>query len=254
MTSTDKNGTTLKNRIKPSTQIEDFTDDELVDLTPTEVDYYIDLECARTGVPLLPPHPGEAPDKPSPVLDVELHEVKLGYTSVLTCKDADDALDIANVLKNVVAKGGAVHTAEIGGYGAGIGQCLNGQDARDVEIKAIGAASEASKLESEKAVQSYKTLKSRHDEQMKEYRAAKEGREQIEEDVREAIEEAGRRVRRRQRAQERLDRYIELAAGNRAMALRFLEAHSRDDVNALGLEDEVRALTVPEELDEDVDG
>lgn len=244
MTTNDKNGTTLKNRIKPSTQIEDFTDDELVDLTPTEIDYYVDLEAARSGVPLLPPHPGEAPQKPEPVLDEELYEVKMGYTTLLICNDHDDALDLASTVKGILAGKGARHIGDIGGYGTGVGKYITGDDERTVEIAALGVASPGSRLDCEKEVEAYKRLKARHAEALKEWQEARDGREEIESGVREAIEEARIRVRRRERAQTRLDRYIELAAGNRAMALRFLEAHDSSDIRVLGLEDEVRELTV----------
>jgi len=45
-------------------QLSDYSNEELLALTDTEIQDLIDYECALQGVPLLPPGPGPAPAKP----------------------------------------------------------------------------------------------------------------------------------------------------------------------------------------------
>ena len=247
---TDKESTTLKNRIHAGSELSEFNDEELADLTPAEIERYIDLECARRGLPLLPQDPGPAPAKPKIEMDTKVYEVQLGYSTVLTMIDQGAALELVDALNKAI-QAGAVTTASISrSYGErDLGDCISGTEARTPEIKTKPAASANAKASVDAEVQDYERQADRWKELDTEFGKARNARQETRDWVYDEVNEAEKRIRAKQRAQNRLDRYIDLAGGDRRMGVIFLEAHDNEagketgDIELLGLQEEIESYT-----------
>ncbi len=69
-------------------RFDDLSNEEIFALTDEQINYYVDVECAYAGAPLLPPEPGTKPAKPEIEPDMVLYAVGGGYTYVATEAEA----------------------------------------------------------------------------------------------------------------------------------------------------------------------
>lgn len=77
-------------------KFDNLNDEQLMNLTPEEVEYYTDLACAEEGVPLLPPCPVKPDDSGRPMPDVQVWEV--GEFRFTNRTDAERVRDFIEVL------------------------------------------------------------------------------------------------------------------------------------------------------------
>lgn len=191
----------------------EMTEAELLALDDEQTKNLIDYECAIEGVPMLPPHPGTAPPIEKCKPDINVYTVAGVYFG--TAEDAARVLD-AIFAASVIYK--------TDGYS---------DDKRFIAMqpgdyyfpkiepeKAVSAESYAAWKEECKAVKEqmdeYKRAKSAYDSVYKE-------RESIVKSVFDAIRDARQRSYDRDRLREEFTRYLELAEGNKTIALNFLK-------------------------------
>jgi hypothetical protein len=79
-------------------RFEDLSDEEVLALDSGKIDFYINLECAHEGVPLLPPAP-VAPEKDDVKGDVEVFKVP--ETIFATKEDAERVAALATLCKRL---------------------------------------------------------------------------------------------------------------------------------------------------------
>lgn len=191
-----------------------LTDAEILALTPDQITYYMDLACAEDGAPLMPPDPGTEPEKPAYQPDVTLHSCG-GFLFF----DAETAARVADVVNGVRR----AETKYVHGPGY--------QKTAHVENDPVKIGNEKvyspelwDRIKSE--VNDYGERKKSWDSRVKEREEAARARDRVTSWIREKIEQVRDDDYQRQRYERELTRYIELAEGDRYMALRFLfKAH-----------------------------
>jgi hypothetical protein len=79
-------------------RIYEMTEAEILVLDETEISKLIDFECALDGIPMLPPHPGNAPVSSKCEPDMTAYEVSgIFFTSI------SDAANVLDAINNAVA-------------------------------------------------------------------------------------------------------------------------------------------------------
>lgn len=189
---------------------DELTDAEVLALTDAEIERYIDLECARAGVPLLPPEPGPKPEEPAAEKDVTLYEVGGDLF-----RDQETALRVAGVINEA----GRVRLDYI--PGPGFTRIVGGAD-EPVSVQAVAHYSAARWDEVKAAVHAYEEAKGRWDAENSEYNKALSARRKSVEWVWDRIHEVREGERRRERYLSLLRRYIDLADGDEVLARKFL--------------------------------
>lgn len=191
-------------------RIHEMTEAELLALTDEDKRNLIDYECALEGVPMLPPAPGPAPVKNVPALDAKAFEV--GGVLVL---DSEHAARILDALTS-----GKIYKVE---YGEKNVKMLKEGDYSFPEIK-VKSVRSPEQWEIIKAdVKKYESDKKEYDRFAKTYTDALKERQSIIDTLRNAIEDASERHYGRERLRTEFARYMELAEGNRQIALNFLD-------------------------------
>lgn len=175
----------------------------------------IDYECALEGVPMLPPAPGPEPAKVTATPDATLYTVAGQKT--LDHEQAKRILDACN-------SGQLYETS----YPRNDYQTLfltplseKSYGAPKIETSQVHSAEQWDRIKNE-----YTSFSERMDEWNainKNYQAALKERSSITDDVYSKISDARRHSFERDRVREEFARYMELAEGNRQIALNFLQ-------------------------------
>jgi hypothetical protein len=195
-------------------RIHDLNDDEVLALTDTQVDRFVDIECAVAGVPLLPDYPGLKPVLESPPTDQVLYSV-VGVSDYFEDKATADALAAALVgarRLDTTMKGGIRVASAVPSYRA-----------EDLgAIRTIEVVSMAAYDMHREAIESNAQTTRTWEAAKREYDAALSDRNQAAEDVYARVAEARDTLAMVQRLERALAEYTALAEGNGEMALRFL--------------------------------
>lgn len=194
-------------------RINELTESELLELTDEQISNMVDYECAVEGVPMLPPHPGPAPFVEKCKPDIDIYTVGGVY-----CATAEDAARILDAIAN------ATTIFKTDGYS---------DDKRYIAIppgdyyypkveieKGISATAYAAWKDQNAGL---KELIGAYKEQRSTYDDAYKSREEIVQRVNNFISDARRNSYTRDCLRADFARYMELAEGNRRIALNFLE-------------------------------
>ena len=196
-------------------KLEELTTDEIVALSDDDVERYIDLACAESGVPLLPPMP-MPPDKPDAEPDGVVYAV--GGIRFFEREDAQRVVDIANDLRRADEA-----------YAPGAGWRHKIVTAKDdpETVETVKVWTPTGWDRNRNAIQKYDDAHATYDAENKEYQAAVKARGEASEWVRRTVSGAYAEHMRRQRLERDYARYLDIADGNEVVAARFLrEAHS----------------------------
>lgn len=189
----------------------DLTDLEISELTSEEIERYVDYECAMEGIQLLPPHPGNPPEKVEAEKDTEIYTV--GEFVFLSKESALKFFDF-------VTENGFYR---IEGYQENRRVILaNPEDYYYPKMSSEMIASEQSYAKSKQQLDIYKTEKKRYDAIKERYDNAKKERQGILDGILDKIQEAVTRIKEQKQLRTIFNRYIDLADGNRETALKFL--------------------------------
>jgi len=191
-------------------RINELTEAELLALTDADAQNLIDYECALEGVPMLPPHPGPAPVKNAPPFDAKAFEV--GGVLVLDSEHAGRILDAIT--------SGPLYKIE---YSSEHLVALREGDYDFPEIKTKAARSPEQWAEIKFDMGKYEAEKKEYDRLTKTYSDAMKERQSIIDTLRDAISDARERHYSREQLRSEFARYLELAEGNRQIALNFLD-------------------------------
>lgn len=213
---------------------QNLTDEEFLALTPELIQAYKDLACAEAGVPFVPPMP-ERPDSKDVLPDLKVCE----FPDRLVVSP-DDAARITRFIEE-----NQIQTSRLNYCGGpGYNEKISGNSDFEFEEKKVFSIEHWDKFG--KAKIQYDTL-------MKEYETAKDEREKIiskQEDetkfIDNRIEEIYQNKRNRERYIGHFNQYLELAQGNRQIAMSFLRK------SYPGIEDypELIAELAPEPVEE----
>ena len=200
-------------RITLETNIRTWSDAELATLTPEEIEAWVELECARKSVPLLPPAPGPEPAvDPLPTPTTAVHAVVVGGTPAIVTTDAALADSLVQTLATAKTAGtlldvGMVQGSKFAGLERG---------GLSVVVKTVNSEAEA------KTLQDQQGAKKRWDELSAEYRVAYRGQAEIRLEVDELVEAALKAVRTVEDAQALYDRYLAISDNQEIIAKAFL--------------------------------
>jgi hypothetical protein len=195
-------------------RVSEMNDAELLLLTDEEISKLVDYECALEGVPMLPPAPGPAPVKDAPDADVSVFGIAGIYTM-----DADHASRILAALN----LGQLFSTSYIGSdynnqYLVPITK--DTYDRPKIETNNIHSPEQWDKIKD--AAAQYNLKKAEWDRVAKVYNDALKDRDSITKEVYQFVEEARDRNYEQVRARDEFTRYLELADGNKKVAMNFL--------------------------------
>jgi hypothetical protein len=191
-------------------RFEDLKEPDLLALTNDQIVRWIDIECACNGVPLLPPKPVE-PTKVAFTPNIQAFEV-----ADLIFDSSADALRLVALLREL-----KVYRSE---YVSGphYERVLKLGREFSIESKRYFTPEAWDAVKDEAAA--YTRDFNIYTAAKKEYDAIVQVRARIVNGINEAIENAHQRENIRQRVRADFDRYLDLADGNRKIALAFLRA------------------------------
>lgn len=189
---------------------DELTDAEVLALTDAEIERYIDLECARAGVPLLPPEPGPEPEKPQADKDVTLYEVG-GHSF----REQEQALRVAAAINSE-------HPVETK-YASGPGyQRIVGGPADEATVTTSSYFSRERWDAVGAELIAYEEAKQQWERERDEYRKAVSRRNSTVEWVVDRISTVREGERQRERYANLYLRYLGLADGDEVVARKFL--------------------------------
>ena len=218
----------------------DYTDDELLSLDDEQLATLINLECAHRGLPLL----GKKPTAPEPLTakpDLQCYTVE-ARTMHFTDKEA--ALRVAEFLNQQPRK----ETVS----------CIRGKWGPPYTLKldetpvAVGSTTHWTQEHYEehaKELKEYTTLKSAFDTEDKQYQEDEKKRQDVIEEVRERLSRIREERADQAAIRSRFAEYVELAGGDRQIALNFLLKASTRWSDAF-----IRATINPNEEEETSNG
>ena len=192
-------------------RFDDLSEAEVLSLSDEQVRYYMDLECAEAGAPLLPPDPGVEPQKETFPKDREHFAV--GGILFKNASDAQRVLELVNTLprfKSDYARGGSYYE-----------HIITAKDEPEVMGSSRDYSPEAWEL-----VRADVTAQNQAKERWKaakgEYDKAVEKRDEACAWVMGRVEAVRENERKRQQYAVELARYVELAKGDEDVARDFL--------------------------------
>ena len=195
-------------------RLDEYTNEELLELTEEQVKTLIDFECAHEGVALLP---AEAPVKPAEEKvqpDTEIYEVS-GLDYFKSHEDAKKVADLAASFERIDTVSGGSYTKKIAGIST-----------TDVRVSIVKAYSEShyAKIATENAridanLKAYKEAKAKFDE-------IQNSRSDITEGVLAKLGDARQEKQMINTLMAEAARYISLAQGEKEIAKNFM-VHAR---------------------------
>ena len=186
----------------------EMTDAELLELTNEQIATLIDYECALDGVPMLPPDPGPAPTLSMPPMDTKVYEV----VGVLVM-DSEHAGRILDAITS-----GPLFKTE---YGSNYLIPHKESDYSFPEIKTKSVYSQEQWATIAPAVKEHETAKKEYDRTARDYNEGIKARKDITDAVNSAIRNASDCEYERQTLRREFARYLELAEGNKNIAMNF---------------------------------
>jgi len=195
-------------------RLEEFNDSELLELTDKGVLNLIDYECALEGVPMLPPSPGPKPKANLPEPDTQCFAV----AGVMTC-DADHARRILEA----ICGGWLVESTYDSDYHNRYLKRLCESDYNYPKITTETHRSQEQWDSIKEEATKFNMLKKEWEAKNDEYEKALKARSTITDRVYGQIESARHHFQTCERLREEFKRYLELAEGNRQIALNFLD-------------------------------
>ena len=190
---------------------------ELLALDDQQVSVLVDYECALEGVPMLPPEPGVKPVQPEIKKDVTVYSLQ----NTVMVKDITVLNQILKVLEGV-----QLYTQNYGNPHYTVTE-IESNDAYNAPRIATNTYPTKEAVDAMKGeFAKFKAEDATYTEKKSEYDEALTKRNEIAEDVYEAIREARTKDYERQRIRSEFARYLELAEGNKRIALNFLEKAS----------------------------
>lgn len=196
-------------------RIHELNEEGLLALTEEQTLKMVDYECALEGVPMLPPDPGPVPSLPELQADTQCYEV-----SDVLVADPDHA---ARILSAIMS--GPLYKTEYprNNYELRYLVPLGQGDYNYPKIKPVQYISPELWDKHKEHVTSLSVRKGEWDALKKAYDAAYKERDAIVKDVYERISDARQHAYDREQLRTEFTRYLELAEGNRSIALKFLE-------------------------------
>lgn len=199
----------------------EFTTEELANLTDDEIEQYEKLICAENGIKML--------DRPvEPVSDVdetknlEIFRVN-GFGGYLHFTDMDEAKTVMNCLKNLNTIGTTRYFADRKYFEVGPEKDYNNKPT-DISISSEMVYTKDKAVEIETALKDYKEAKKKYDTDLKEYNEAYEAKKEAIKEFEELYEEACSIMHYRQTLTRIFYRdYLPIAEGNEQIAMDFLK-------------------------------
>jgi hypothetical protein len=192
-------------------RFDDLLDSDVLALSDDDFKRWVDVECAYAGAPLLPPMPLE-PLKPEAAADLVVYQI-----GSVTLKRPDDAVTVAALINGM-------GRFEVG-YVSGPRYEKRAVPASgEIEVAPLRVFSTAHWEACKDELNAYTLRKTAYDEALAEYTKALELRDLIAESMNERRERVSRDEWDRIRMRENFTRYLDLAEGDRDVAIRFLFA------------------------------
>lgn len=192
-------------------RLDDYTNDELCQMSEQDVAHLVEVECAHAGAPLLPDHPGEAPAKSDDLAPTMTVHVVADHSFVTH----EDATRVAELI-------GSIETADVG-YVSGPSYSKKVRRVRrqtpSISTDAVYSEEQANRIAAN--LEHYEDQKSEWSRRKSEYDEAVEKREGVRSRVRTAISEAKDAEQHLLDARARFDRYLGLADNDHHIAWRF---------------------------------
>ena len=192
-------------------RLDDYSNEELLILKQEEIERLIDFECAHNGVPLLP----DPPDKPivkNPDPDLELYYIE-GFC-LQNKEDADRVIEIINSMsrmKDEYYNRGYVSDDDLVNF------TIKKEFSKHLKNLSKGQRETARKIE-----ENYKELKDAYDRIVQD-------RKEIINMVNSAITDAREEQNKIIRFKRLYARYLQLAEGEKDIAMNFLKAATNED-------------------------
>lgn len=202
--------------------IDQYTDDELLNLEPETKQALIELQCALDGVPLLPPYP-QCPKNPVVECDAVSYNVNMGYSSVASFKTKDAAQLVVDAIN-----GGDQVYLDYDHFGGQRVDCIKDRDVSvaSVEVKKCASLNLMASMKDE--LDKYKKDKGIYDELMEVYNTASEARTDSIAIVENAINDAYTQDYNRKDALRKYEHYLGLSDGDAKIAMQFFCANYSD--------------------------
>lgn len=184
---------------------------ELIALTPEQIVYYIDLECAEAGIELLPPYKPPLPIKP-PENDLNVYKV----AGVLLV-NMEEAIGLRDYLAGLTSIG-----ADAYHYSQGYRHYFQPKT-EPIAIDVVTMMSEQRAIAMKTEIAAHAQAQKDAEEGRAAYDKIFEQRDRVSDRVYAAIRTANFTENRRRELRRDFERYVELANGDAVMAARFLD-------------------------------
>lgn len=229
---------------------EELTDAEILALTEEQITYYIDRECAESGIALLPPEPPTPPSGEHTADDLTTFEVEGLYFT-----DRADALRVMDLLNSIKTRGTRDYVRNL------YSRHRFTPARQPVDLTEFRMLSDARAAKLGDAISEFERQREQHQKDRREYDRIERERGEVSDRIRKRRREARTAEDRKAEIGRLFDRYVDIAEGNRAIAAKFLaKAHSdaRDmrpdlfaEADAAGIETPSKAAA-PIELTDDI--
>jgi len=201
---------------------QNLTDEQVFQLTAEQVNFYVDLECAKEGVLLLPDEMPVEPVLVKPPFDATVYEI--GGFVVVTPEESAVILDALNSVKLV-----RLDYESATGYESKFIRRLD----TETKVTQTRCYSGETFAEIKKALTEYTMAKNTYDRAIKEYREINSKREKAAQWIWDRVEEIREKHISQERMNKEFQRYLVLANGDKDIARNFLKnAYSLSDVEA----------------------
>ncbi len=188
-----------------------LTQAELIALTEEQVKHYVDLACAEQGIPLLP---DSAPVEPKPSHAPDMVVYLVGGVHFQRAQDAQDVADCIAAFNRF--------SLQYQGYRWSLPQYAQ-VDLTPVTVTEVKTYSETEINRVQASIEQFAKDKARYDEDRTAYNKVVEQRKTVIDEIQKEIEQAYSDKRKHDRMVADYNRYLELANGDRKIALRFLD-------------------------------
>lgn len=227
---------TDERRITTATDLSDWDDEALASLIDDECDRWIDIQCAKRGIALLPPDPGPAPKEPLSEPDLTIYEVSVGYSTIATYTTPEAAESVREALAKATP---FVAVMERHDYNSTKYLDHAGAESKvKVEESAVLSRHAWEKIKDD-AIE-YARVRARWQTARDEYETVLKARASVVDELRSMVDEATEAIEERRKAEEIFDRYLDLADNDRETALRFMSQAHPAYLVALGYEEEAK--------------